>query len=233
MRKRDRDGIVRAAGGTKCRLQRPCLILVMGVAGSGKTTLARSLLRRVSAVYLDNNHIADVFFPSTREGAQYDKLRPSFYRVLYTIAEENLKLGESVLLDVPHIKEVQKRGWRNFIFELACRTRARLVAIRCFCSEKTLRARLRARAEARDRPKLKNWTDFLKEQPIKVEIPFPHLDLNTEESLTRNIDAAVGYCQRRGRAKNFLPGSDADPSNPLIRECDEKRRRHKRRWREK
>src|SRR5512132_1941271 len=110
----------------------------MGVAGSGKTTLARSMVQRISAVYLDNNHIADVFFPSTRQGAYYNKLRPYFYRILYTIAEENLRLGESVLLDVPHIKEVQTRDWRDQIKALARRTRARLIAIRCFCSEATL-----------------------------------------------------------------------------------------------
>src|SRR5215813_4682614 len=55
-----------------------CLILVMGVAGSGKTTLARRILRHISAVYLDNNHIADAFSPDRRNGSAYDRLRPGF-----------------------------------------------------------------------------------------------------------------------------------------------------------
>ncbi len=68
----------------------------MGVAGSGKTTLAREILRRLWAVYLDNNHIVDAFFPHTRNGRAYQKLRPHFYQALYTIVEENLKRGNSV-----------------------------------------------------------------------------------------------------------------------------------------
>ncbi len=123
----------------------------MGVAGSGKTTLAKEILRRLCAVYLDNNHIVDAFFPDTRTGRAYEKLRPNFYRVLYNIAEENLKTGNSVLLDVPHVKEMQILKWRRFIKSLAARTNSKLVVIRCRCSEKTLRARLKSRGETRDR----------------------------------------------------------------------------------
>src|SRR5689334_13383307 len=87
--------------------QRPLLILVMGVAGSGKSTLSAEILRRICAVYLDNNHVADAFFPEIRRGRRYNALRPGFYKALYTIAEENLKYGSSVLLDIPHVKEIQ------------------------------------------------------------------------------------------------------------------------------
>ncbi len=218
MRMRDRERYRRSrSAARKRRRQQPCLILIMGVAGSGKTTLARNILRRLSAVYLDNNHVADAFFPSTRQGSEYNKLRPAFYRVLYTIAEENLKLGESVLLDVPHIKEVQTRPWRDFIADVARRTRARLIAIRCFCSEKTLRARLSSRGEARDRAKLKNWTRFLKEQPIQVEIPFPHLDLNTENPWVRNVAAAIRYCQRRAGRRISLARTVTDSVQNRVR----------------
>ena len=109
----------------------------MGVAGSGKTTLAKKILRDVRAVYLDNNQIVDAFFPHTRNGAAYAKLRPRFYRALYTIAEENLKMGNNVLLDVPHVKEMQDPKWRRFIQRLARRAKSQFVVIRCACSEAT------------------------------------------------------------------------------------------------
>ncbi|MCB1602809.1 MAG: hypothetical protein KDI66_22530, partial [Xanthomonadales bacterium] len=66
-------------------LSRPTLILVMGVAGSGKTNVARSILERVNAVYLDNNFIADAFFPHTRSDAEYLKIRRNLYDALYRI----------------------------------------------------------------------------------------------------------------------------------------------------
>ena len=171
----------------------PSLILIMGVAGSGKTTLAREILRHIWAVYLDNNHIVDAFFPHTRTSHAYEKMRPNFYKALYTITEENLKLGMSVLLDVPHIKEVQTNEWRNFIKRLVRRTKAKLVAIRCLCSEKTLYSRLHFRGEQRDQWKLDNWNEFLRTQPIKVPIPFRHLDINTGKRPLQNIDAAIRH----------------------------------------
>jgi predicted kinase len=165
----------------------------MGVAGSGKTALAKEVLRRISAVYLDNNHIVDAFFPDVRSGRSYEKLRPRFYEALYTITEKNLRVGNSVLLDVPHIKEVQTRKWQTFVKKLARSTKAKLVVIRCVCSGTVLRNRISRRGERRDRWKLKHWNEFLTREPINVPIPFPHLDINTEKSLLRNTTVAISY----------------------------------------
>jgi predicted kinase len=179
---------------------RPRLILVTGVAGSGKTTLSKEIVRHVGAAYLDNNHIVDAFFPNTRSGAAYAKLRPRFYRALYTIAEENLKMGNSVLLDVPHVKEMQDAKWRAFITRLAAGPKAKLVVIRCFCSDAVLRSRLKTRGETRDSWKLSHWQAFLAEQPILTLIPFPHLEIDTERNLSRNVNTAVRYILKADRA---------------------------------
>jgi len=177
----------------------PVLILVMGVAGSGKSTLAAEILRRVCAVYLDNNHIADAFFPNTRRGRRYERVRPALYKALYTIAAENLARGSSVLLDVPHIKEVQIAKWRDFITKLARKNNASLIVLRCSCSGETLRMRLTSRKEARDKWKLNHWQEFLAEQPVRASIPFPHMSINTENSLTMNTKHAVQYIKHRTR----------------------------------
>jgi predicted kinase len=171
----------------------------MGVAGSGKTTLSKQLIRHVSTTYLDNNHIVDAFFPNTRNGSKYEKLRPYFYKALYMIAEENLKLGNSVLLDVPHVKEVQSRAWRASIRRLAKKTEAKMLVLKCVCSEGVLKKRLRTRGEQRDRWKLKHWETFLGQQPIDVPVPFDHLTLNTEEDLLASVRAAVHYIVSGGR----------------------------------
>lgn len=175
------------------KTSRPLFILVIGVAGSGKTTLAKEILRRRSAVYLDNNYIVDAFFPHTRNGAAYMKLRPCFYRALYTIAEENLKVGNDVVLDVPHVKEIQDPKWRRFIKRLAKRAKSRIVVIRCTCSEALLRSRLVHRGEPRDRWKLAHWREFLREQPRNVPITFAHLNIDTEKNLSGNAAAVVRY----------------------------------------
>ena len=177
--------------------QSPYLVLLIGVAGSGKTTLAREILRDWCAVYLDNNQIVDAFFPDTRSGNDYEKLRPNFYRALYAIAEANLNLRNSVLLDVPHVKEIQLSSWRRFMKRFSEETKSTLVIIRCLCSEQVLRSRLIARAEKRDQWKLRHWQEFLDQQPIDVRIRAPHLDLNTEDGLAQNARAAISYIRSR------------------------------------
>jgi len=175
----------------------PCLILLMGVAGTGKTTLAREIIRRIHAVYLDNNHIADAFFPNTRNSLAYRELRPGFYRALYAIAEANLRLGNSVLVDAPHTKEMQDREWRSYVKTLARETDSALVVLRCVCSEKVLQTRLRRRGELRDEWKLAHWDEFLKGEPIRVRIPFSHLNIDTENGSAKNVAAAVRYIRDR------------------------------------
>jgi predicted kinase len=177
----------------------PCLILLIGVAGSGKTTLAKRILRELQAVYLDNNHIADAFFPEARHGKRYEKMRPHFYQALYAIAQANLELGSSVFLDVPHVKEAQAPEWWRFMKTVAKRTHSGLVLIRCACSEEVLRARLIARGEKRDRWKLAHWDEFLRAQPIRVDMPEPHLELDTENPVAQNARAAIRYIRRAAK----------------------------------
>jgi predicted kinase len=115
------------------------------------------------------------------------------------IAEENLKLGNSVLLDIPHVKEVQLQSWRQSITRLAKKSKAEMVVLKCVCSEGVLKKRLRTRGEQRDRWKLKHWETFLSQQPIDVPVPFDHLTLNTEKDLSANVRAAAHYIVSGGR----------------------------------
>jgi len=177
-------------------LSPPRLILVMGVAGSGKSALARAILEQIPAVYLDNNFLADAFSPGSRTDESYLALRDNLYAALYRISGENLRIGNSVLLDAPHIRQAQDPEWCRLIQDLAAEAGAWLRAIRCYCREELLRQRLEARGEERDRWKLENWHAFLTEQPPRTPIPFPHLDLDTEQPLKTNVARAVSYILR-------------------------------------
>lgn len=174
-------------------MDRAKLILIMGVPAAGKTTLAKSIIKQIRAVYLDNNFIADAFFPHTRVDKEYKKIGHSIYVALYRITSENLQLGNSVVLDVPHVTHMKNEDWRNKIYNLAANANAELKVIRCYCSEETLKERIKDRDEKRDNWKLSNWDEFLRKEPIFVEIPFDHIDINTEEKTEDNINKIIKY----------------------------------------
>ena len=165
----------------------------MGVPGSGKTTLSQALVPNCRCVYLDNNFIADAFFPDTRMAEEYKALARNIYDALYAIVEANLKLGNSVLLDVPHVTHMQRPEWQAHIQSIAANGNAQLCIVRCYCTERVLWERLTGRAENRDKWKLDNWTEFLSREPIMVEIPFPHLDVDTELTHRQNVNSVLAY----------------------------------------
>ena len=178
---------------TRVTLPRTTFVLLLGVAGSGKTTMARGLLKHVRAVYLDNNFIADAFFPETRHGVEYRRIRPRLYRALYRIASENLSVGNSVLLDAPHIRQSRSAFWYRSMLSLTKNAASELVMIRCVAPEGVIRRRLEERGEPRDRWKLRNWETHLRSQPIAGPLPHPHLDLETERPVEEAVREALGY----------------------------------------
>ena len=177
-------------GALRITLQPPALILVIGVAGSGKTTIARGLVSAVHAAYFDKDVLTDAFFPASR-GRAYEELRPRLYAALYALVEENLRLGTSVVLDAPHVKEMADPAWRREMVDLAVRAGAGLTVVRCHCREPILRRRLEERAEPRDRWKLENWDRFVTEQPPRGPIPLDHLDVDTERPPEQNVRAVL------------------------------------------
>ena len=181
----------------------------MGVAGSGKSELARGILKQISAVYLDNNFLADAFSPGSRSDESYLAIRDNLYAALYRISGENLRIGNSVLLDAPHIRQAQDPEWCRRIEDLAADAGASLRAIRCYCREQVLRERLEARGEERDRWKLENWRAFLAEQPPRTPVPFPHLDVDTERPRAANAARAVSYILKGDeKRQEGRPGED-------------------------
>lgn len=185
--------------------EQPILLLVMGSPGTGKSTVAKSILGLCNFVYLDNNFIADNISNVSRVDDDYRRLRRLVYDSLYRIVAENLKVRNSVLLDVPHVTHMNSAGWREEIGDLATANDAALKIVRCYCSEETLKRRIEARGEPRDRWKLENWSRFMENEPVMVDIPLPHIDLNTELPENQNTPKIMEYLSAqvlRGSASN-------------------------------
>jgi predicted kinase len=169
------------------------LILVVGSAGSGKTTFARHLVHELGCVYLDSDTISDIAFPGDRDSSAYLNARPVIYRTLYDIAFANLKLGNSALIDAPHVAQMADAEWRASLMAEAERLAAHLRVIHCFADQETRRSRLECRGERRDAAKLADWAAHVRSEPFRSPIPLAHIDIDTGRDTRENLALAMHY----------------------------------------
>lgn len=169
------------------------LVVIFGPPGSGKSTLAQALAPRLGAALLNSDDITAPLFGDDRDSAAYLALRPKLYAALYGLAETNLKLGLSVVVDAPHGAVLHDRSWHDRLDGLARRTESPLCLIGCACPPATLRSRLIQRGEGRDAGKLAGWDCFLAGQPDWSTPAFPHVALDTTRPLQAVVHDALIY----------------------------------------
>lgn len=74
----------------------PMLIIFGGLPGTGKTSIARELARQIAAVFLRIDSIEHAIRES---GRAREPLDDAGYRIAYAVAEDNLRVGHTVISD--------------------------------------------------------------------------------------------------------------------------------------
>jgi len=103
----------------------PLLIVFGGLPGTGKTTIARELTRRLSASYVR----IDAIEQSLRTAGL--TVGAVGYVIGNELAAENLKIGRIVVADCVNPVLASRDGWRD----TASKNAARLVEIEVICSD--------------------------------------------------------------------------------------------------
>jgi predicted kinase len=101
------------------------LIAFGGRSGTGKTTIAREVVRELGAVYLRIDSIEHAM----RE-AEW-QVEGEGYRVARAIAEDNLRLGRIVLADCVNPWPLTRSEWRT----VAERSNASMLEVEIMCSD--------------------------------------------------------------------------------------------------
>lgn len=117
----------------------PMLICFGGLPGAGKTSVARLAAPRLRALHLRIDSIEQAIRASW---LRLDDVGNAGYCAAYAVAEDNLRLGCSVLADAVNPVAAARAGWR----EVAERSGARLLEVELVCSD---RAAHRERVERR------------------------------------------------------------------------------------
>ena len=86
----------------------PMLIIFGGLPGSGKTTIARELARQIGAVYLRIDTVEQAIRVS---GLNSQTMNDTGYQVAYAVAEENLRIGRTVIADSVNPLQLTRDAW--------------------------------------------------------------------------------------------------------------------------
>jgi len=109
-------------------MTRPRLIATAGLPGSGKSSLAEGLAQTLQIAVLSIDPIEAAMW---RADIPKEITGIAAYQMAEAVAEENLKLGLSVIVDAVNPVEAARNMW----VQLAERTHATLTFLECYCPD--------------------------------------------------------------------------------------------------
>jgi len=104
------------------------LIVIGGLPGTGKTSLARGLARALDAVHVRIDTIEQALRSATIGS---DALGAAGYVVGYGVAADNLRLGRTVVADAVNPLTSTRAAWR----EVGARAAAAVIEVEVICSD--------------------------------------------------------------------------------------------------
>ena len=160
------------------------LITFAGLPGSGKTVIATELARRLGAVYLRIDSIEQAIRDSEIVSESVDD---AGYRVGYAVAQDNLRLGRTVIADSVNPLQLTRDAW----IAAARRARASAVEVEIVCSDSNVhRQRVESRTADIAGLRLPTWPDVVARmyqpwvrQHIIIDTARRTLSQNVEELL--------------------------------------------------
>lgn len=105
------------------------LIILGGLPGSGKTTMAKALAKEMGAVHIRIDSIEQAI---KRSLLRVEDVIDSGYQVGYALAMDNLRLGHTVVADSVNPIEITRSAWRKVAEDCA----SRYVEVEVVCSDK-------------------------------------------------------------------------------------------------
>jgi predicted kinase len=163
------------------------LIVVGGLPGTGKTTLARAVVPRIGAVHLRIDIIEQAILEA---GVGRHQLGPAGYSVGYALAADLLDQQHSVIADSVNALAVTRAGWRA----VARRAGIGLVEVEIVCTDLT-EHRHRAATRVADIAGLRQptWKEVTDREYLPWDRPHPVIDTagRTVEDCTTELLAIL------------------------------------------
>ncbi|SEO22760.1 AAA domain-containing protein [Amphibacillus marinus] len=150
------------------------LVFFVGVAGTGKTTVAEKIVEQIPAAFLDRDTVGGRFVERFLELQGFDKddrdskfykenLRDLEYDTTKDICIENLRVGQNVFMISPFTAELKNEHWLEGVLAAAGKTKDQVavkVIVVTLDNIEQQRLRIENRGTVRDTWKLENWSNY-------------------------------------------------------------------------
>jgi len=151
----------------------PIILFLIGLPASGKSTIGKMIASQFNFCYLDKDTVCNKFTgqllelkghsPSDRECAFYsDVIMDLEYKTILDIANDNLQLGKSVVIDAPFISYFSNPYYVEQLKEIYDWKNVTPIVLQVHVDFPILKSRMIERAVDRDEWKLENWDLYIK-----------------------------------------------------------------------
>jgi len=168
------------------------IVIMAGLPGAGKSTIAQALAQRLPGAVLDKDIIRAALFAP--EHVEYSACQDDFcLDVMLQTARYLLEKNSSlyVLLDG---RTFSRRYQRERVFEFCSQLGTTCTILECICSEQTALARLERADLERTHPAINRKPDLYHHIRRAWEpIDYPKLVIDTEASLDSCVERTMQY----------------------------------------
>lgn len=185
----------------------PGLIVICGLSGSGKSTIAAALAERTGFAHLNSDVVRKEIAGLPREAGANAPFGTGLYDLEHTVrtyqslfagADRQLGTGGGIILDATF----QRRADRDAVREVARRRSVPVLFVECGCSEDAARRRLAAR---RGGPSDADWQIYLRQkttyEPFGADEREELLRIDTSKPLGEILAELERRLRRRTRAE--------------------------------
>ncbi|MDX8045034.1 AAA family ATPase [Gracilibacillus sp. S3-1-1] len=189
------------------------LVFFVGVAGTGKTTVAERVSAHIPCAFLDRDTVGGRFVerflevndldPNDRDSQFYkENLRDLEYDTTKDICIENLRVGQNVFMISPFTAELKNKDWIEEVLAASGKTKEEIdvkVVVVTLQDIDQQRDRIEERGTVRDTWKLENWesyetrVDFV--PTINWDIPQENIEIfdNSGDLTTTKVEKLVSF----------------------------------------
>jgi hypothetical protein len=169
------------------------LVLIAGLPGTGKSTIAMHLARRLRATVLRTDVIRKQLFPEPKYTEEEKEL---VYRVTFLIAEYLLRAERNVILD----GTFYKRSLRERVYQLAKAMKTKLIIVECCAPEAVVKQRMEMRAKKKNIPTDADFEVYKKIRDQFEPLQRPRVIVDTSNPLEENLAEIMRYIRSRTKA---------------------------------